>query len=180
MNKQNLLLGLVAVVLVLGVTFPRGNTVVERIIEAGASAGPNYTNSYQVLNGMEVAYRASSFQQATTTVCALRAPENATSTLAFGSVSFAVSSTSATTVTVAKATTAFATTTLLRTVSIAAGGQSYFPVASTTASASVTAFALAQTNETFAPGEYLVVGMAGGIGTFSPTGGCNAQFVVAK
>lgn len=111
--------------------------------------------------------------QATTTVCAIQSPV-ATSTLVGGGVSLSVSSTTASTVTVAKATTAFATTTLLRTVSVSANAQAQFPLASTTSVASAAAWELEQVNLTFAPNTWLVVGMAGGVGTFSPTGTCTA------
>lgn len=48
MNTQKFLIAIgVAVVLVLGVTFPKGNTVVERITtQFGASAGPNMSGPY--------------------------------------------------------------------------------------------------------------------------------------
>lgn len=139
----------------------------------GSVTGPNIDSSYLSVNGVTTEFRGQRMYQATTTVCALRAPTNATSTLRNGNVFFGVSSTTASTVTVAKATSAFATTTLIRTVSIAANGLATFPIASTSA----VALSQAQADLTFAPGEYLVVGMAGGIGTFSPTGTCQAEFL---
>ncbi len=110
------------------------------------------------------AYRTDNFNQATTTVCAIQSPA-ATSTLASAEIRFDVSSSTATTVTVAKSATAFATTTLLGgQISIGAGNQSTI-VASSTAS------------QIFAPSQWLVVGMQGGIGTFSPSGLCEATFI---
>jgi hypothetical protein len=109
------------------------------------------------------------FTAATTTVCAIQAPA-ATSTLVYGAVKLDVSSTTASTVTVAKATTAYATTTLIREASVSANAKATVLMASTTESA------LAQTNRIFGPNEYVVIGMAGGIGTFSPEGSCVAKF----
>lgn len=108
---------------------------------------------------------------ATTTVCAIQSP-NATSTLISGYIQENVSSTTASTLTIAKASTAFATTTLINTVSVAAGASAVGIAASTTLSA------LEQTNRTFAPSQWIVVGQAGGTGTFSPTGVCGAQWLV--
>lgn len=140
----------------------------------GAVSGPELFSDFFSINGVKNEYRAGEPTTATTTVCALRAPTYATSTLISGVAQFDVSSTTASTVTVAKASTAFATTTLIRTESVGANAQVTFPLASTTVSA------LEQTNRTFAPGQYLVVGMAGGVGTFSPTGGCSAVFQVSN
>lgn len=160
----------IALVIVIG-----GKNMNIAIPSFGSVTGPNIDSSYLSVNGVITEYRSQPMNQATTTVCALRAPTNATSTLKAGIVSFRVSSTTASTVTIGKATTPFATTTLIRTVSIAANGQSTFPIASTSA----TALSQAQADLTFAPGEYIVVGMAGGVGTFSPTGICEAEFLSA-
>lgn len=105
----------------------------------------------------------------TTTICAIQAPM-ATSTLVGGGLNLRVSSTTASTVTIAKATTAFATTTIIRQASVSANAQATILAASTTVNA------LAQTDSIFAPGEWLVFGMAGGTGTFSPAGACSAAF----
>lgn len=170
---------LIAIVLIVmtGVIAGKNFIVNAPSINAGAVSGPVSYSPFQTTNGVTVEYRKQGMASATTTVCALRAPTNATSTLVAGSVAFAVSSTTASTVTVAKATTPFATTTLLRTVSIGANAFATFPIASTTSVASTAAWALDQTNLTFAPGEYVVIGMAGGVGTFSPTGNCQAAFL---
>lgn len=140
----------------------------------GAVTGPDFYGPYWAVNGTKQYFTTKGFTTATTTVCAIRSPINATSTLVNGVADFVVSSTTASTVTVAKATTAFATTTLINSVSVGAGAQATILFASTTLSA------LEQTNKTFAPGTYLVVGMAGGVGTFSPTGTCRAEFRSAK
>lgn len=171
--------GVIAIVLIVmtGVIANKNLNINSPSINAGSVSGPVSYSPFTTNNGVTKEYRAQRMSQGTTTVCALRAPTNATSTLVDGNVFFSVSSTTASTVTVAKATTAFATTTLLRTVSVGANAQATFPTASSTSVASTVAWALEQTNLTFAPGEYLVVGMAGGTGTFSPTGTCQAEFL---
>lgn len=144
------------------------------VVVSGVSS-PDIQSPYFSYGGVRFWAARAGLAQATTTVCAIQAPV-ATSTLIGGSVSFSVSSTSASTVTVAKATTAFATTTLLRTSSVSANAQAQFSLASTTSSASTAALTLDQSNRVFAPNEWLVVGMAGGVGTFSPTGSCSAEW----
>jgi hypothetical protein len=131
---------------------------------AGALVGPEATNPYQCFNGSCTFYNRIPFKTATTTVCAIKSP-NATSSLDVGSgLHFQTSSTSATTVTIARATTPYATTTLISSHSIAANARASIVATSTPA--------------IFPPNTYFVVGMAGGVGTFSPSGACHADFDV--
>ncbi len=111
-------------------------------------------------------FTRSALNTGTTTVCAIQAPTAGTSTIQMFSATFTTSSTTASTVTMAKAATAFATTTSLGSAAIAANAQATV-VASTTAATII------------APGAWLVVGMAGGTGTFSPVGSCTASFLSA-
>lgn len=121
------------------------------------------------VEGVQQYFTRRALAQATTTICAIRSPQ-ATSTLDHASVRFTVSSTTASIITIAKATTAFATTTIIgNQVSIAANAQA--TIIATTTSAQVTS----QT-AVFAPNDWLVIGMQGGIGTMSPTGICQAKF----
>lgn len=138
----------------------------------GALPGPDISSPYlRFGRGYSVRRWATAipFTAATTTVCAIQSPA-ATSTLVAGGVRFTVSSTTASTVTIAKAATAFATTTLINVASVGANAFATVLAASTTESS------LAQTNRIFGPNEWLVVGMAGGVGTFTPTGICQATF----
>ena len=131
---------------------------------AGGVSSPDIGSPYISFGDVRLwASHTSSLTQATTTVCALQSP-SATSTLKQGSVQFTVSSSTATTVTLAKASTPYATTTSLGSVTIPANAQGY-GIASTTGS------------QIFSPNTYFVVGMAGGIGSFSPTGTCNAEWM---
>lgn len=101
---------------------------------------------------------------ATTTPWALQSP-SATSTLIAAWCRVDVSSTTASTLTIARAATPYATTTLLGRYGIAANAQATVVASSTPTAGEAT---------TFSPNTYLVVGMAGGIGTFSPSGSCGA------
>ena len=112
-----------------------------------------------------------SYGSATTTPAAIRSPLTATSTLIFGACNFDVSSTTAMTITLAKAATAFATTTVLASEALATGLQATI-VASTTPSVSIDG------TRVFGPGEWFVMGMAGGTGNFSPTGACDVGWIV--
>lgn len=121
-------------------------------------------------NGVErVTRRTASLNAASTTVCALMSHPTATSTLEFGGVNFDVSSTSASVVTIGKASTPYATTTWLTNESISANAQASIGVPATTTSSGMAALI-------FAPATYMVVGMQGGVGTFSPSGVCSADF----
>ena len=110
---------------------------------------------------------------ATTTVCAIQSP-NATSTLTEASALFTVSSTTASTVYLAKATTAFATTTSLGYAALAANAQGTLFASTTPSSVTVDGAQI------FAPSTWFVVGMTGGTGTFSPTGVCTAEWQVLQ
>lgn len=131
-------------------------------VQNGESNGGLYTTAARVV-----------MTQGTTTVCAIQSP-NATSTLTEGSALFTVSSTTAATVSMAKAVTAFATTTALGTVVIAANAQG-----TAIASTSPTGATL-DPSQVFSPNTWFVVGVAGGTGTFSPTGVCTAEFQVMQ
>lgn len=178
MKEKLLVVGVLIALILGGYSVSQKGTVVvnEQGKPVGAVSSPDL-GSYAVIGGTLLRGGATkSLTQATTTVCAIQSPA-ATSTLVAGSVKFTVSSTTASTVTIAKATTPFATTTLLRTESVGANAQATIPFASSTSVASTAAWALEQTNLTFAPNSYVVVGMAGGTGTFSPTGECRALFI---
>ncbi len=138
----------------------------------GAVSGPDIPFPYIAVNGVAKYYNRKPFLTATTTVCAIKSP-NATSTLSKDSgVRMNVSSTTASTVTLAKATTPFATTTLIGSSVVVAANAQADLTASTTAAQDAATVGL------FAPNTYFVVGMAGGVGTFSPSGDCHADFTV--
>lgn len=179
MTNKNLTIGLLItlVIAVCGLFFPKIVTKFAGIqsgvdvtttnfttlsVQNGESNGGLYTTAARVL-----------MATGTTTVCAIQSP-NATSTLTEGSALFTVSSTSASTVQLAKATTAFATTTSLGQGIFAANAQGTV-IASTTPSLVAT-----DGSQVFSPNTWFVVGMTGGQGTFSPTGVCTAEFQVMQ
>ena len=148
-------------------------TVPKQDVKLGSVASPDIQSPYFSFGGVrEWGIRTDSLTQATTTVCALRAPAS-TSTLNFASIQFKVSSTTASLVTMVRAPTAYATTTAagatsLGTVSLTANGQGMLVASSTQ---------LYQ----FTPNSWLVVGMQdttaeATAGTFSPTGTCQAAW----
>lgn len=148
-----------------GLTGQSGKTVV------GAVAGPDTYFPYVANNDLQKFGQTRGLVTATTTVCAIQSPVS-TSTLDFASVKFIVGSTTAATITLAKAATPFATTTILNTQALAANAQGTFMASSTNL------FATGLIGDViFAPSQWFVVGMAGGIGTFSPVGSCSAEFI---
>lgn len=139
----------------------------------GAISSPDLPWPYIAYGGVaHVAARTDSLTQATTTVCALQSPAS-TSTLQFASIRFVVSSTTASIVTLAKAATAYATTTVLGVGSPGAGAQATITASTTLASADPNRDGAL----VFSPNTYFVVGMQGGVGTFSPTGTCEAEWI---
>lgn len=180
MKAQNIFIGIVAViVLALGVTFPHSQTVIQQVAKdtksavVGAFAGPDIYSEYLTFNGTEFHYASVPMRTATTTVCSIKTP-NSTSTITSGMVLFRTSSTSASTITIAKGVTPNASTTVIKTQAVAAGAQATVLVASSTMSAA------AQVTNTFAPSTYVNVLMRKGIGTFSPTGRCDVVFQTVR
>lgn len=109
---------------------------------------------------------------ATTTVCSIAGPKNATSTLAFASAHFEVASSSALLIEMGKATTPFATTTLLARLSNAAGAK---------ATVIATTSATALTDGIVAPNSYInvmIAGVGGATALTVPSGFCQATFNV--
>ena len=118
--------------------------------------------------GIRIYPTATALKTGTTTICAIQSPV-ATSTLLRGGVVFTVSSSTATTITIAKATTAFATTTVLESEAISAGEQETILWNQTDADTA---------DMIFVPSQWFVVGMQGGLGLgeYTPEGVCHATF----
>ena len=138
----------------------------------GAISSPDFMSDYFKVGGVMTVGKRLSMKTGTTTVCAIQSPSG-TSTLKSFVANFIVSSTTASRVVIAKATTAFATTTAIGVAELAANAQG-------TVRATTTLVTSLDGDTTFAPNTYVVVGMQGGVGSFSPTGACNAEFLVAK
>jgi len=178
MKTSTTVIGIIAVIgLILGGTAVLRSGTIAPITEmpvidtnVGAQSGPERNNPFECINGVCEFYNRVAYTTATTTVCAIKSP-SATSTLIFGSANFTVSSSSASQVVIAKSATAFATTTLLGQASLGANARG-------TILATTTPLDALDEDRTFAPNTFFVVGMAGGIGTFSPAGACTAKFLV--
>lgn len=139
----------------------------------GAVNSPNVISQWFMVNGVKHYYKKMSLNSATTTVCSMQAPTEATSTLVYAHLVESVSSTTASIVDFAKSANTGATTSLIGTT---------FP----TIAANTQAFLLATTtryindNVIFAPGNYFVANQKGGANNvFSPTGTCVAEWVLS-
>lgn len=175
MKNKGLLAGfaglLAAVVLLIG-GFMSHTPVVENAF--GALAGPDIPSPYLNWGGVRTYNAGISPTQATTTICAIQSPA-ATSTLTYASVKLDVSSSTATILDLAKGTTAFATTTAIgSTYAVAADAQAFVLASTSPGAGAVTVFA---------PNQWFVVGVRGGVtpgsngAGFVPTGRCQATFV---
>lgn len=162
--KDIIIIAAIALAGALGVFFPQATNIL---------GGQTSTNECEEQNGVTVCTYSKAFTAATTTVCAIQSPKFATSTLDKASSFMSVSSTTASVLTFAKSASAFATTTFLHSVSISAGAQDTSALPATTTAAGMN-------NLTFAPGQWLVYGMSGTPGTFSPTGRCEATFTTVQ
>lgn len=140
----------------------------------GALSSPDLPYNYISVGGLAEYRYSRDFTRSTTTVCAIQAPA-ATSSLAMAGALVTTASTSATTWTIAKAATAFATTTVLGQGAIAANGQGFL-LASTTATSAGGTGSNMNPAFVFGPNQWLVVGVQGGVGNFSPVGECVADF----
>lgn len=138
-------------------------------VQVGSVTNPEIPSPWVAWGGVfNYAGSLTALKTATTTVCAIQSPA-ATSTLENFQIRFDVSSSMASIVTIAKSNTAFATTTQLGTdYAIAAGAQAFIQASSSPQ---------AGTANIFGPNQWLVVGMRGGAGTFSPTGTCQANWI---
>lgn len=134
----------------------------------GAVASPIMISPYFGFGDIiEHRAKTDSLTQASTTVCSLTSPA-ATSTLQDATIRLSVSSTTATIVTFAKSAGS-ASTTPFQAYSVGSGAQATISLLATTTTAGAD-------NYTFAPSTKFVVTMAGGVGTFSPTGVCQATW----
>lgn len=161
---------IVGVIALVSLFFLNGKKNNDVNVSVGASPGSSFNQTVLTVNGVEQAFRSQSFNQASTTRCALRSPTNATSTLSTDGIIKSASTTDYT-LAIYKGATPYSATTLIRSESVTANGQVAFPTASSTYNS------LADTNRTFAPGEYLVV-TAGSTATAMDFGTCSAVFNV--
>lgn len=167
---KNLLItaGTALVVALAAVTF-MSPTETETQKPVGAVSSPDIISPYYTVGGVPVwKQRTDSLIQASTTVCSLQSPA-ATSTLLTAGIRFALASSSAMVVDLARSSSPAATTTKIGTTyNIAAGAQATI-IASSTGS-------VAGDATIFPPNTYFVVKMDTGTGaTFNaPTGTCEA------
>lgn len=134
----------------------------------GAVASPLLISNYFGYGGMvEFRAKTDALNSASTTVCSLQSPA-ATSTLKDAAIRLSVSSTTASVVAFSKGT-GFSSSTLFQSYSVSANAQATVSLLATTTTAGAD-------NLTFAPNTYFNVTMSGGVGTFSPTGTCQATW----
>lgn len=183
MNKLNYIaLGVsVVALLVVGVVYfsaptqvPIDNeSLVAKIRDmVGAMPGNVIQADSIVVNNQETKQYSQDLKKATTTPCAIKSP-SATSTLDYASITFKTSTTTQSVLHIAKAATNTATTTLIGTAYTIAASAQATVVASSTAN---TTGAVG----VFAPNQWLVFGLQGGTGTVSPTGNCQARWIINK
>lgn len=173
MTKTQIAFGLVTVALLCAILYL---VLPHKALGSVNTGDPSITNFTRLAandfinGGVETTgFRVTALNAASTTACSTISPA-ATSTLVSFNTNFTVGSTTATTVTVATSTSGgSASTTPLMNFSLAANGQGTFAFTPTTTDKQV-----------FAPSTQVVVTMTGGIGTFTPSGGCSGLFQLAN
>jgi len=177
MNIKNKIVGIIAVVaLILSGFAVSAPSTIEKVI-TGAATGPDMPFQYLRFGlgkGIKTTQFESALTTATTTVCAIQSPA-ATSTLVRGGILVTTSSTTASTLTIAKSATAFSTTTVLGQGALAANAQGFLAASTTAIVAGGTGSNL-NPNFVFGPNQWFVASFTGGTGTFSPVGTCHASF----
>lgn len=169
-------LAVVAIVIaIIGVFTPTGRSMFGTIYDTFTGDYFNATQGFQIKgvtvlstttqtnNGVTTTYGKSTLTTATTTPCAILSPA-ATTTLAYFSYRDNVGTTTASVLTLATSTSAYATTSVIATYSYAANAQVTY------------SWDPGGNNGQVAPSTYVVVGLSGGVGTFSPSGTCSAEF----
>lgn len=170
MDTKTIVTVLVAVAISVGIGFsvaPKG--VVQNTL--GALTGPDIPSNYLNWGGIREWKFSASPKAASYTLCSFQSPA-ATSTLKSASISLTTSTTSASTLYIAKAATATATTTLLGTASAIAAGAQTTVVASTTLGA-------AASPDIIAPNQYINFALnpaASVITNLAPVGTCHVTF----
>jgi len=179
MNK-NLGIALVVITLIAigAYMFPKGNTVVERIV--GAVSSPDVQSSYLSVNDVRSWYESRSLNQASTTICSMKSP-SATSTLVSGSVKLTTGTTTAIALELAKDTTPSATTTRISYIVLASGAQvtlRAFVASTTVAVNSGVQYTANETDLVFAPNTYLNAKYGAALGSLNVlVGSCKAVWM---
>lgn len=185
MNKTNLLLGAVGVVAlviaILALSKP-AQVIVEKVSNLGAIPGDSIDSQYFTQGG-QTTFKQRQPVVATSTsagiICAIRAPQNATSTLTLGKVALTIGTTTATRMTLAKSATQYATTTVLNS-QILNARDTLTLFASSSPTSPGTTLTISD-RMIFAPGQWFTVSLEGGSGGAASTydgiaGACNTIF----
>jgi hypothetical protein len=176
-------LGLLAVVAVVGVVYPRPlptQVVKETIKELGAFSGTEFLTDFLSFNGIKHLYPQGrvAMKSGTTTPCVFF--PKASSTLVFATADFVISSTTQTTVaTFGKGAGDFSTSsTPLGSLTLTDSLKGRLTIMAST-SAGTTGDPSVSTKFIFGPTDRLVLGFAGGQHptTGRPTGTCQAEFI---
>jgi hypothetical protein len=170
--KNKILISLsVVVLLILGVVFPRGNSVVQQIV--GANPGPDSMSPYSSFNGVTYWYNRVVMKTASSTLCSIKSPA-ATSTLVSATALFTKTATYATVYELGWDTTRYSTTTALGTTEFSIGANSMGTIIGST-----TAVMMGQSG-VVPPSTYINLKLStstvGASATFAPTGDCIVVF----
>lgn len=149
------------------------NTIVKEVEKrVGALSGPDLPYDYFSFGGVRRYAYKGNLITGTTTVCSIQSPV-ATSTLESAAIRFDISSTTASYVYIGKGANTNATTTILGQAPLTANQKG-------TIIATTTPLDALDEDKIFAPNQFLNFGMkpteANSIGTFSPTGVCQATW----
>lgn len=135
----------------------------------GAVSGPDSFFNCETHNGVTKCFAAAKVNQASTTVCSLKSPSGATSTLTFGKISVTTGTTTALFVDVGQSSFMDATTTVLNSTVVPSGQQFFINATTTTGTGKLV----------FAPNTYFNVKYGGAaLGSLNTlVGTCSAEWM---
>lgn len=174
-TNQKITTGIVVlIVLVLGLVFPRGHSVVQQVV--GSVASPDIQSPYFSVGGQRFWASHPTINQASTTLCAIQSPV-ATSTLIHAGVSATTGTTTVLAVEIGKdKVDPTATTTRLSWANTTSGSKWTITYASTTVISSGTI--TPDQDNVFGPSQWLVFKAGGYAGSANVlVGQCSAVFV---
>lgn len=136
----------------------------------GSLTGPDISSPYLAVNNYKQEYRNVALLAASTTVCSVKSPGYASSTLQAFNLSIRTGTSTSATIDIGSALTAYATTTSLYvgSYSVASGAQGYVAIVPSAATTTI-----------LAPNTYINAKTNGpGVGGYTYQGSCQADFTV--
>lgn len=171
---------IVALVVAIGYGyFFSSNTIIRETVDSalGAIPGNEISGNYLSVGGVTTASFKLGLNKASTTICSIQSPPNATSTLRFGSVKIDTATTTAIAVEIGKDSSNLTATTTRLGYKVLGSFEKVTLLALTSTSSAL--LVGPEPDFVFAPSSWFVVKYGGAVGSLNTlVGSCEAQFIV--